>query len=183
MTRPVIFALASAILLGAPPAGAARGASHQDFMSKHYPPKALANGEQGQVAFSIDVDGGGRIERCAITQSSGYPTLDRETCDFLVRYGGFEPARDTKGLKMRSTKTGLINWTLPAGVKPSTAPRLAATQLPPPVICKRTERTGSTLAHITYCMTEEDWVRHDNVTRDMVEQMQGRIFCGDHGCS
>jgi len=151
-------------------------------MANHYPPKALANGEQGQVAFSVDVDGGGRIERCAITQGSGYSTLDRETCDFLVRYGSFAPARNATGERTRSTKTGVINWILPPGAKASTAPRLASTQLPPPVICKRTERTGSTLAHVTYCMTEEEWVRHDNMTRQMVEQMQGRIFCGDHGC-
>ena len=79
MTRSVTFSLASVILLASPPADAASTADHQGFMANHYPPKALANGEQGQVAFSVDVDGGGRIERCAITQGSGYSTLDRET--------------------------------------------------------------------------------------------------------
>jgi len=181
MTQSVILSFASAMLLSAS-AGAARGPSNQDFMSSHYPPRALANGEQGQVGFSVDIDAEGRIDRCAITQSSGYATLDRETCDFIVRYANFEAARDAGGQTMRTTKTGMVNWTLPAGVRPSTEPRMASTQLPPPLICKRSGRTGSTLAHITYCMTEAEWTRHDNMTRDMVEQMQGRIFCGDHGC-
>jgi len=52
---------------------------------KHYPQEARARAEEGvaKVAFTIDRDG--RLLSSRIVQSSGSPTLDRETLDMLAR--------------------------------------------------------------------------------------------------
>ena len=115
-------------------------------------------------------------------QSSGYPTLDRETCDFIVQYANFGAAQDSESKKQRTTKTGFINWKLPSGVRKSTAPKMASAALPPALVCKRMRATGSNRANATHCMTEEEWKRQDQLAREAIESMQGRIFCGDHGC-
>jgi len=181
MIRSIILASALAMSL-ASPGEAAASSGIQDFMSRHYPPEALAKGEEGKVGFRIDLTDEGRIERCAVTQSSGYPALDRGTCDFIVQYGDFGVARDVEGKKQRATKTGVIDWKLPPGVQKSAAPKMVSVGLPPDLICKRTRASGSNRANTTYCMTEEEWRRQDKLAREAVESMQGRIFCGDHGC-
>ena len=181
MIREIVLASASALLI-ATSAGAVSSPGNQNFMSRHYPPGALAKGEEGQVGFSIDLTEEGRMEKCAITQSSGYPTLDRETCDFIVQYANFGAAQDSEGKKQRTTKTGFINWKLPSGVRKSTAPKMTSATLPPALVCKRIRATGSNRANATHCMTEEEWKRQDHLAREAIESMQGRIFCGDHGC-
>ena len=181
MLASVVLASVSAALVAAA-AGSGSGPANQDFMSRHYPPGALAKGEEGQVGFQVDLSDEGRIEQCAITKSSGYATLDRETCDFIVQYMRLGAVRDSEGNKQRATTTGLINWKLPAGVRKSSEPRMVSAALPPPIICKRTKASGSNRAHKTFCMTDDEWRRHDQLTRDQVDQMVGRMFCGDHGC-
>ena len=181
MIRLVLLASASAALL-AVPAHAGSAPEAKDFMSRHYPPRALAKGEEGRVGFRIDLSDEGRIEQCAVTQSSGYATLDRETCDFIVQYARFGPVRDSEGRAQPATKTGVIDWKLPPGASRSAAPRMASASLPPPLFCKRSAATGSLRANATHCMTEEEWKRQDQIARDNVEALQGRIFCGDHGC-
>jgi len=182
MTRSSNLALILTAVVATAAANAAPGSENKDFMARHYPAGALAKGEQGKVGFKIDIDSAGRIERCAVTESSGYATLDRETCDFIVVYASFGAAHDGRGQRMRSTKAGFINWTLPPGARLSAAPRMASATLPPPILCKRTNATGSIVAHVTHCLTEEEWARHDDLTRDSIEQMQGRLSCSDHGC-
>ena len=102
MSRSVmLFSLG--MLLASPSSPATAASSTQNgFLASHYPPNALRNGEDGRVGFSVDIDEQGRIEKCAITQSSGYETLDRETCDFIVQFAGFGPVRDTSGKAQRT---------------------------------------------------------------------------------
>src|SRR5690242_18026343 len=73
---------------------AANSAGQGDFMARHYPPEALRKGEEGRVGFRVAITKEGHIEQCEITQSSGYATLDRETCDFIAQYANLQPARD-----------------------------------------------------------------------------------------
>lgn len=180
MVRSAILVAAAVVISAA--ASANSNSGNEDFMSRHYPPNALAKGEQGRVGFKIELTDEGRIEQCAITQSSGYSTLDRETCDFIVQYARFGAVRDTDGRKQRATKTGFIDWRLPPGVRKSSAPKLVSIALPPPLVCKRTKATGSNRANATHCMTDQEWKEQEQIARDNVERLQGRIFCGDHGC-
>jgi len=179
MIQLVIIASASAALIaGAAVAGQDSG--NKDFMTRHYPPGALAKGEDGTVGFRIELNSSGRMERCAVIQSSGFETLDRETCDFIVQYVNFPAVKDVSGKSQPSVKTGLINWKLPPGVKKAEAPRLASINLPPPLICKTGSTTGSNVATTTRCMTEAEWKLDEQMMRDDVDSFQGRMFCGDH---
>jgi TonB family protein len=165
-----------------PPTASRTSGDQGDFLSRHYPARALASGEEGQVGFSVDITAEGRIEQCRITQSSGYATLDRETCDFIVQYARFGAARDIEGKAYASTKNGLINWKLPAGVAKSTAARMSAASLPPPLFCRRAQKTGSTVASVTHCMTDSEWRQHEQLVRADLEATLTRRACSAHGC-
>lgn len=182
MIQLVIIASASAALIAAA-AVADQNSNHENFMASHYPPGALAKGEDGSVGFRIELTGSGRMERCAVIESSGFETLDRETCDFIIQYVNFPAAKDIKGKSQPSVKTGVINWKLPPGVQRSTAPRQAKLQLPQALLCKQLQLTGSNVATATHCMTEREWKLEEQLMRDEIDAFQGRVFCGDHpGC-
>ena len=181
MVRSIVLLSASVALL-ATSASAASINRQGDFMSRHYPGGALAKGEEGKVAFSVDITQEGRIEQCRITESSGYPTLDRETCDFIVEYARFGPARDQDGKTYASTKSGLINWKLPSGVAKSAAPKMSSARLPPPLFCRRAAKTGSTVASVTHCMTADEWRQHEQLLTADLEATLTRNPCSAHGC-
>ena len=124
----------------------------------------------------------GRIVQCQITESSGYPTLDRETCDFIVEFARFGASKDAEGKPHPSTKTGVVNWTLPAGVAKSTATKVASLTLPEPPLCKRGTAAGSNRAKVTHCMTQAEWALQDKVTREILKEQIGRRICSQRGC-
>jgi TonB family protein len=180
MIRLVLFAAIAALL--SPYAAYSQAADHGDFMAKHYPPQALKNGEDGRVGFRVSISKDGVIERCEITESSGYATLDRETCDFIAVYAKLKPAVDDKGIAYGTIQSGVVAWKLPAGVARSIAPRAAAASLPPPLVCKRGNNTGSFLAHTTQCMTDAEWAVQDRLVRQSLDERIGIRVCTDHGC-
>ena len=79
-----------------------------------YPPAAARRGESGLVRYRLFVDTAGRVERCAITLSSGHAGLDSDTCALLVRRARFVPARDVDGSAMAWEHDGAVRWTLTA---------------------------------------------------------------------
>jgi TonB family protein len=171
------------MLLASPSSPATAASSTQNgFLASHYPPNALRNGEDGRVGFSVDIDEQGRIEKCAITQSSGYETLDRETRDFIVQFAGFGPVRDTSGKAQRVTQSGIIDWKLPAGIARSAAARSGSTVIPPPLLCRRNPKIGSIIAHRTECMTEAEWAYQDRLVRQELDQHIGVKPCTTEGC-
>ena len=181
MVRLVLVASAFGAL-SVSAAYAANTGDKGDFMSRHYPPEALKNGEEGKVGFSVHVSDAGRIEQCQITESSGYPTLDRETCDFIVEFARFGAVKDAEGKVHPSTKTGVVNWTLPAGVPKSKAVKMAELALPEPLVCKRTTASGSNRAKVTHCMTKAEWALQDKLVRQDLEETVGRRRCTPEGC-
>lgn len=168
--------------VAAQPSPNANSTRHGDFMAEHYPPQALKNGEEGRVGFRVAISTEGFIERCEITESSGYGTLDRETCDFIAQYASLKPARDDKGVAYATVQTGVVAWKLPSGVARSTAPKVASASLPPPLICKRNRNAGSLLAHTTECMTDAEWAIQDRLVRQTLDERIGIRLCNDHGC-
>ncbi|WP_017668124.1 TonB family protein [Sandarakinorhabdus sp. AAP62] len=77
-----------------------------------YPQGPLQRGESGLVRYRLFVDTGGRVERCAITGSSGHAGLDRDTCALLSRRARFVPARNIDGSPMVWEYDGAVRWAL-----------------------------------------------------------------------
>jgi TonB family protein len=143
-----LFALS---LLAAAPAGAAAGAPAPAaapaqpepaasararanlatlFSDEDYPASAIRNGEQGAVAFRLNVGSDGSPTDCSVTASSGSSTLDSTTCTLLMERARFEPARDSKGKPTTDSVAGRIVWRLPDSDLPSDI----LTEIPPPLL-------------------------------------------------
>jgi len=123
--------------------------------SDDYPSAALRRGEQGITGFAATVDSAGRVESCAITQSSGSVELDEATCRLVSSRALFKPATDAKGQPTLSVYRSRIRWTMPQDMPPPPAstmivsfmlapdgrvsdckaefPVLPAGQVPPPI--------------------------------------------------
>ncbi len=159
-----------------------RQSTNGEFLANHYPPGALKRGEQGKVGFKLTIEPDGSLGKCDVTESSGFASLDRETCEVLVAYARLKPVRDSEGRAVRAAQPGFIVWRLPAG-----ATRVATTtasKMPKPdqLICKRTEVTGSLIAKVRQCLTRVEWARQDAQNRDEMDRLQGRArSCGGDG--
>jgi TonB family protein len=175
--------LASAVTLSAPSTPPSpRSSRNAEFLQKNYPPVALARGEQGRVAFEITVEPDGFLSSCVITKSSGFPNLDRETCDFLVKYARPNPARSAEGRAVQVTQQGHIDWKLPAGVR-----QLASAKATTPfdsnkLICRKYLKAGSKIAYVKQCMTRAQWTIQEDSLRDQLRTMQESRTCGRLNC-
>src|SRR5215216_4074263 len=84
-----------------------------EFIAKHYPPKALKAGQQGKVSFRLVLEPDGSLGTCEITKSSGYKSLDDETCELILRYARLNVVRNADGRSVRAEQNGFINWVHP----------------------------------------------------------------------
>lgn len=75
-----------------------------------YPRSSLFAGEKGIVSFRLDVDAAGKVSRCTITESSGYPTLDKHSCALLLKRSRFKPATDASGAKVPGEWASRFHW-------------------------------------------------------------------------
>lgn len=160
-------ALAMAMLGGI--ASAAEITADADWVMRNYPAESLARGEQGVVAFQVALGRDGFIQSCVVSRSSGYPRLDRATCDIIVGHARFPNGRTNRSVD------GKLAWRHPAG---------GAVMSPPPVavsagalesqrlLCRRATRTGSLNTKTTYCLTRADWSRADfNARRETIRMI------------
>ena len=143
-----------------------------EFMTKYYPPKARARGEQGKVAFQITVNKDGFMTSCVVTQTSGFENLDKETCDFLTKYANVKPTFDQNGHPLAVAHDGFINWRLPPGSKRAAPVELAAALDPDKMICRRFVKTGSKVGYVKQCMTRQEWAEAERAARADVARMQ-----------
>ena len=190
---PALLFLASLLIAvaGAPdsePASVSRSANGE-FITKHYPYEALKKGEYGRVSFEVTVEPDGALGSCEITGSSGFATLDRETCDFMTKYARLQPVRNSDGRAVRAAQQGYINWQLPPGRRPAAAPasvrKVPTDRFGKPLdmnktICRTIERTGSRVGGVKTCMTRTEWARSERESREGVQSLQGAGGgCGD----
>jgi TonB family protein len=61
-----------------------------------YPKIALEQGQQGSVTLRMTVDDAGLISTIEVTQSSGFPILDRGAMDFVKRHWTVPPEKGTR---------------------------------------------------------------------------------------
>ena len=169
--------LVVAALLMATPAVAETQRSDLDnaeVLMKLYPPRALAAGEQGLVGFEVALDKAGHPTSCQVTQSSGFPRLDRETCTVITQHAvfGINPGMGSRS----STHKGQIAWKLPAGVTPAKLAANAAVDMPDKVVCRRVPVTGSNARFERVCMTRLQWAEAQEDTKANYTELQGKGF-------
>lgn len=148
-------------------AQAQSGAQDWQLLFKGYPPEALARGEQGVVGFKLKLDQDGNPTSCEVTQSSGYASLDGQTCRLILDHAEFKGVRDTSGNKVSAQYVGAVNWKLPNG---QAAPAPAKTTMasaddPNKLICKRQLKTGTLASYERLCYTKAQWETLRDQTR------------------
>jgi TonB family protein len=145
-----------------------------EFIFRKYPPRALAAGEQGAVRFRVEADKKGNVLGCQVTASSGFPRLDAETCELVINHASFAPVVDSGGKARAAVHDGVVNWRIPGATAVSAGKVASNAAVPAKIICHRTERTGSLIAHSRLCMTEREWARNSDRAQDELGDLQGR---------
>lgn len=83
------------------------------FSTDDYPADARRARAEGRVSFHLEISSRGRVSGCAITGSSGFPSLDVATCRILYGRARYRPARDSAGNPVPGTDNGWVYWRLP----------------------------------------------------------------------
>lgn len=91
-------------------------ATIKTYPSFDYPRAALANGQQGTVEYVLAVRPNGKAGDCQVTKSSGYPLLDRTTCEVMTKKARFNPARGIDGRPIVGRYRSRMKWITPAPV-------------------------------------------------------------------
>ena len=170
---PVLWNMES----GAPAAAdtVIRDAKNGEFLWQYYPQGALKRGEQGRVAFQLTVEPTGVVSSCQVTESSGFKTLDEETCEIMGLYAHLSPIRNADGRAIRADTKGFITWKLPPGATAVASASTAKTMAKPdPLICRKDVSTGSLIATTKQCLKKSEWARQQTNMRDAAEQLQGK---------
>ncbi len=81
--------------------------------AQDYPTSDLRAGHQGVTGFRLSIGVDGKVRGCEIVASSGFPGLDRATCDKVMRRARFEPATDGYGNTVSGRYSGRIRWQIP----------------------------------------------------------------------
>ena len=153
-----------------------------EFLIRNYPPGAIKRGEQGKVGFKLTIEPDGSLGTCDVTESSGFASLDKETCEIILRHARLKPVRNSDGRAIRAAQSGFIVWRLPAGAKVA-ASSTKTMPKPDQIICKRSQTTGSLVAKTKQCMTRAEWTRSQREAQDEMDRLQGRGHMDDrmHG--
>jgi TonB family protein len=150
-------------------------AKNGEFLWKYYPQGALKRGEQGRVAFKLTIEPTGTIGACEVTESSGFKSLDAETCEIMALYARVQPVRNAEGRAIRAQQDGFIVWKLPPGsVQIASASPTKTMPKPDQLVCRKDITTGSLIATTKQCMKRSEWERQQRETRDKFEQLQGK---------
>jgi TonB family protein len=151
-----------------------QNAVNWDVFLKLYPPRALKAREEGPVGFLVTLNNKGDVTDCRVTHSSGHPLLDEETCKLVTLNAVFQPDPNLSPSQTR-THEGLIAWKLPASTAALSSPQpLAANSGPEKVICKKVVRTGTLSGFERTCMTQREWNRQSDATKEVWDEIQGR---------
>lgn len=92
------------------------------FSPDDYPLSAKRANEEGTVRFALDVSASGAITACRIVESSGFPDLDRQTCESAMLRARFKPATDAHGQPTAGTFERPITWETAADMPTDSPP-------------------------------------------------------------
>lgn len=152
---------------------AVRSSANGEFIASHYPPEALKRGEEGKVGFRLVIEPDGSLGTCEVTQSSGFKSLDNETCELILRYARLKAVRNSEGRAVRAVQNGHINWKLPAGAVKMASATPTKSHDPDKIICRRSATTGSLIKKTKQCMTARHWAEAQRIARDTAERIIG----------
>lgn len=140
---------------------------------KAYPSRSLKRGEEGTVAFVVQIDRNGRLDGCQVTSSSGFPALDQATCEMLLAGATATPLRAEDGWRTAGRREGIVEWRLPVDARrPAVAPVPTATGAGDKIICRRQTKSGSTFMMEKVCLTKADWDRQEAYAREDLMRKQ-----------
>lgn len=80
------------------------------FNADDYPSDALESGLGGSVGFRLRIEQDGKISDCAVIESSGTPSLDKQTCAVVKKRARFSPALGHDGKPIWSFTFGRTVW-------------------------------------------------------------------------
>ena len=78
-----------------------------------YPTRDLLAGHQGTVHFALAVGANGKPQKCTVTISTGYQSLDQATCTAMLSRASFRPIIETNGGAISGTYDGAVRWVIP----------------------------------------------------------------------
>ncbi|WP_442679012.1 energy transducer TonB [Sphingomonas sp. ASY06-1R] len=94
--------------------GAVPGADRLRWITtEDYPSAALRQGISGTVVIAATIGADGKVQSCAVTQSSGSQMLDDTTCRLYARRAHFTPALDADGKAVTARRTDRFRWQIP----------------------------------------------------------------------
>ncbi len=80
------------------------------FRSTSYPHQAVMEGNTGRVGLALLIDEAGKVRDCMIEETSGYATLDTQSCYTISTYARFAPALGADGKPVKSASFHRISW-------------------------------------------------------------------------
>lgn len=86
-----------------------------------YPADARDGDHEGAVVVRLQIDSRGRVTGCSVEESSGFESLDTQTCKLLQLRASYTPARDTRGRPVSASVAARINWRLEEALMPPQA--------------------------------------------------------------
>lgn len=90
-----------------------RGEPGRWVTNDDYPSREATLDHEGLTRVRLGVGTNGRVTDCAVTASSGWPTLDQATCTWLTRRARFDPATDSAGEVTTGSYNTSVRWRLP----------------------------------------------------------------------
>ncbi|MGV3731424.1 MAG: energy transducer TonB [Sphingopyxis sp.] len=78
-----------------------------------YPRDDFIRKNEGITSFRLLIGADGSVKGCRITDSSGFPSLDRRTCELLLARAAFHPATDDAGKALLDTYSNRVSWKTP----------------------------------------------------------------------
>lgn len=177
--RTVWTFVAAAVIMAGPAAAqgpdpkAALNAANWDMFLKLYPPRALKAREEGAVGFKVVLDSKGDVTGCEVTHSSGHPLLDQETCNLVTLHAQFKPD-PTVAASQVTTHDGMIAWRLPGGAAALNRPTAVSTDPGDKIVCKKSVRTGSLAGIERTCLSQREWARQSDESKQPWDELQGR---------
>jgi len=96
-----------------PKAARAKGNMAGWVSDNDYPAADLRADHEGRTAYRLSIDTSGKVTNCTVTASSGWPGLDKATCDKITSRGKFEPATNSEGERVAGTFSAAVTWRIP----------------------------------------------------------------------
>ena len=78
-----------------------------------YPRDDFVRKNEGMTTFLLGVGTDGAVTGCRVVGSSGFPSLDKRTCELLLARAVFEPAKDRGGQPVASFYVNRVWWQVP----------------------------------------------------------------------